>query len=49
MLNEAVSRAMTSKKFEDILRYFHIADNKALAENDKFAKVMPLLAALNER
>jgi len=49
VLNEAVSRAMTRKKFEDILRYFHIADNKALAENDKYAKVRPLLAALNER
>jgi len=49
VLNEAVSRAMSRKKFEDILRNFHVADNKDLEKADKFAKVRPLLAALNER
>jgi len=37
------------KKFEDLLRYFHIAENSRLQQNDRFAKVRPLLASLNER
>ena len=49
VLNEAVSRAMPRKKFEDMLRYLHVADNKSLGEGDRFAKVRPLLAQLNER
>jgi hypothetical protein len=49
MLNEAVSTAMSCKKFEEILCYFHAADNGNLTQGDKFAKVRPLLAMLNER
>lgn len=49
VLNEAVSRAMPRKKFEDMLRYLHLADNKSLDKGDRFAKVRPLLAQLNER
>ena len=47
--NAAVATAMSRKKFEDLLRYFHISDNSHLQANDKFAKVRPLLAMLNER
>jgi len=47
--NEAVSAAMPRKKFEDLLRYFHVSDNSCLQKDDRFAKVRPLLASLNER
>ena len=47
--NAAVATAMPRKKFEDLLRYFHISDNSRLQANDRFAKVRPLLASLNER
>lgn len=47
--NEGVATAMPRKKFEDLLRYIHISDNSRLQTNDKFAKVRPLLAMLNER
>jgi len=47
--NAAVATALPRKKFEDLLRYFHISDNSNLQANDRFAKVRPLLALLNER
>ena len=47
--NEAFKHAMPRNRFEEILRYFHVADNCNLPENDRFGKVRPLLAQLNER
>jgi hypothetical protein len=47
--NDAVSKAMTRRRFEEILRYCHIADNDQLLATDKFSKVRPLLSLLNER
>jgi hypothetical protein len=49
VLNAAVSNAIPRKRFEDILRYLHVADNKSLGEGDKFSKVRPLVSQLNER
>lgn len=42
-----VSEAMSSKRFSDIKRYFHIADNSNLQEGNKAAKVLPLYNSLN--
>lgn len=47
--NEAVSKAMTRDRFEEMMRYMHISDNNRLDLDDKFSKVRPLLAMLNER
>jgi DNA excision repair protein ERCC-6 len=47
--NEAFSSAMSRNSFEETLRFLHLADNSQLEENDKFAKVRPLLRNLNER
>ena len=47
--NEAISTAMTRNRFEEILRYFHLADNNNLDQSDKFAKVRPLVSELNNR
>ena len=45
-MNDAVSRAMPRKIFEDVLRCMHVADNNPLDKGDVFAKVRPLLAQL---
>lgn len=47
--NTAVSKAMPRNKFEDMLRYLHLADNTMLDPADKMAKVRPLYAMVNER
>lgn len=47
--NEAISSAMTVNRFEEILRYLHLADNNNLDARDKMAKVRPLFSMLNER
>nr|CAD7431367.1 unnamed protein product [Timema monikensis] len=47
--NEAVSRAMSRKTFEYILKYLHVCDNLILDEHDKFGKVRPLWLLLNQR
>lgn len=46
--NEAIAKAMTRNRFEEILRYFHIADNMHLDRSDNFSKVRPLITELNE-
>jgi len=47
--NEAVSGAMSLNRFEEILRYVHLADNTQLDSGDKMAKIRPLYNHLNER
>ncbi|XP_022825709.1 piggyBac transposable element-derived protein 3-like [Spodoptera litura] len=44
-----VAALMSRNRFEDLLRYFHVADNNNLDPNDKFAKVRPLWKLLNAR
>lgn len=44
-----VASAMSRNRFEELLRYFHVADNNNLAPQDKFAKVRPLWNLCNER
>jgi len=47
VLNEAISKAMPRNRFEEILRFIHLANNNALDSSDKFAKVWPLINSLN--
>jgi len=46
--NDAISSTMTRNRFEEILRYFHLADNNNLDPSDKFSKVRPLVNQLND-
>ena len=43
-----VSETMSSKRFTQIKRYFHIADNSHLQQGHKAAKVLPLYDSLNK-
>ena len=47
--NACVSNAMRRTQFENIKRFFHCSDNATLNTGDKFAKVRPLMAMLNDR
>ena len=47
--NTAISKAMTRNRFEEIMQFLHLADNLKLSDNDRLAKVRPLLSAINER
>ena len=47
--NEAVTGAMSLNRFEEILRYLHVADNAQLDSSDKMAKIRPLFNHLNDR
>ena len=47
--NEAVSSTSSRHRFEQILRFLHLADNNNLAKEDKFAKIRPLASMLNEK
>ena len=40
---------MTKTQFLECKRYLHLADNNALNSSDKFAKVRPLINAINEQ
>ena len=40
---------MTKTEFLECKRYLHLADNNALNSSDKFAKVRPLINAINEQ
>ena len=42
-----VSEAMSSKRFQAIKHYFHIADNRQLEQGNKVVKIKPLYDALN--
>lgn len=43
-----VSDAMSSKRFQQMKRYFHVADNRHLEPGNKVAKIKPLYDALNK-
>ena len=45
----AVSSMMSRNRFDEIMKYLHLADNTSLDLNDKFSKVRPLLNKLNEQ
>ena len=47
--NDAIAGVMTRDRFDDIMRHIHLNDNNNLDVTDKFSKVCPLLAMLNER
>lgn len=47
--NILVSKSMRRNRFEQIFRFFHIADNNALPVDDKLAKVRPLIEKLNSK
>ena len=47
--HEAIANAMARDSFDEIMRYFHIADNSMLGQADKFYKVRPLMSMLNSR
>ena len=46
---EGISAAMSRNRFEEILRYLHLADNSTLDASDKFSKVCPLINAINKQ
>ena len=47
--NEAVAAAMSRNRFREILRYIHFSDNLNVPDNDKYAKIRPLIMHLNEK
>ena len=47
--NEAVSSAMSRKRFEDHFRYLHLNDNACINRSDKLAKIRNFLVMINER
>ena len=46
--HDLVTNAMRRDKFEAICTNFHLADNNCLNEEDKFAKLRPLIKLLNQ-
>ena len=47
--NDAVSSMMSRNRFDEIMKYLHLADNTSLDPNDKFSKVRLLLDKLNKQ
>lgn len=47
--NLEIANAMSRNRFDTLVRYVHLSDNNNLDVEDKFSKVRPLLAMLNER
>ena len=39
---------MRRNRFDEIMRYFHAADNSSLDQEDKFAKIRPFLDIVNK-
>ena len=48
VLNEAISKAMPRNRFEEILRFIHLANSNALDSSDKSVKVRPPFNFLND-
>lgn len=46
--NFLVYNSMRRNRFEEIFRFLHAANNNNLAENDKMAKLRPLIEKMNE-
>ena len=47
--NDAISKAMSRNRFDELMRYLHLSDNLHLDSSDRFTKVRPLFTLLNER
>ena len=47
--NDAVSSMMSGNRFDEIMKYLHLANNTSLDPNDKSGKIRPLLVKLNEQ
>jgi DNA excision repair protein ERCC-6 len=47
--NEAIASAMSRNRFDELMRFVHVADNDNLNADDRFAKVRPLFTVLNAR
>ncbi len=47
MYNELIADSMRQDRFDEIMKYFHAADNTKLPKNDKYGKVSPLMEILN--
>lgn len=47
--NILVSQSMRRNRFEEISRFFHAADNSALNQGDKMAKLRPIIDSLNKK
>ncbi len=45
----SVSNAMRRNRFDEILKFLHLANNDDLPANDRFAKVRPYINKINER
>ena len=46
---EVFTRTLSRHRFEEILRFFHLADNNNLHKDNKFAKIRTLLSLLNAK
>ena len=46
--NWLVSNSMRQNRFDEIMKYFHAADNTDIRKEDKFAKVLPFMDILNK-
>ena len=49
VVNIAVCKAMTRNRFDELMKYLHVANNDSLPAEDRFAKIRPMFSALNER
>ena len=47
--NSAIASGMTRNRFEEIMQYLHLTDNNNLPQDDKLAKIHPLVDRLNEK
>ena len=47
--NILVVHSMRRNRFDEIMRYFHAADNSSLDQEDKFAKIRPFLDIVNKK
>ncbi len=46
--NELIADSMHRDHFDEIMKFFHAADNTKLPQNDKYDKVSPLMEILND-
>lgn len=47
--NILIAKSMRRNRFEEIFRYFHVADNSNLRKGDKMAKIRPLFNLMNKK
>ena len=47
--NDPESNAMTSNRFDKIMKYVYCYDPEEAEEGDRYAKIRPLIEKLNER